>query len=110
VLAITAAHPKGVSGVLLAQAIAEQIRGPNELAKLTKLLANTLAWCKVWAEDWKHAPDLLRWLRQGGWLKPPPATKNGNGVAPPKDVVDYLLDQAGELHQALQKPKGARGR
>jgi len=87
--AIAEAHPKGVSKTLLAQAITEQIRGPNEPATLATLRKNTLAWCQVWRDDPKHAPELLRWMRSGGWLKPPPVA-----VSPPgSDITDELIEQ-----------------
>jgi hypothetical protein len=101
--AITEAHPRGVSGVLLGQAISEQIRGPNESAQLKTLLSNTLAHCVEWRKDPKHAPELLRWMRTGGWLKPPPTPSppvNGAGASLDDDAIAKAWAEA--------KPKRAR--
>lgn len=98
--AITEAHPKGVSETLLAQAITQQIRGQNEPARLQQLLSNTLAWCVVWRDDPQHAPNLLRWLAEGGWRKPPPAKPKQ------ETIQERILRELREEDEAIEARQG----
>ncbi len=83
---ITDAYPKGISAHLVAQAIVDQA-GPT-LQHLEAIERNTLAWCECWADEPQYAPNVARWIREGGWLKPPPKVQ----LAPTSGVTDEEIN------------------